>query len=125
MAGPLTFVRQIKHAWNTFTAYDKGETEKTFDQSGIGASYSTQPYRSRMRFSNERSIVSSIYTRLSIDVAGVQIRHVKLDDDGQYQSDMDSGLENCLTVEANIDQGARAFRQDMAMTLFDKGVIAV
>lgn len=125
MAGPIAFVKQLRHAWNTFNAYDRGETEKTFDQSAVGASYSTQPYKAKMRFSNERSIVSSIYTRLSIDVAAVFIRHVKVDDDGQYVSDVDSGLNNCLTVEANIDQGARAFRQDMAMTLFDKGVIAI
>jgi hypothetical protein len=78
-----------------------------------------------MNFGNERSIISSIYNRLGIDVAAVDIRHVRLDDENRFLADMDSGLNNCLTVEANIDQGARAFRQDIAMTLFDKGVIAI
>jgi hypothetical protein len=71
---------------------------------------------------NERSIISSIYTRLSIDVASVNMRHVRLDAEGRYSEDIDSGLNNCLTVEANIDQAARAFRQDVALTLFDRGV---
>ena len=71
---------------------------------------------------NERSIISSIYTRLSIDVASVDMRHVRLDDQKRYIEDIDSGLNNCLTVEANLDQAARAFRQDVAMTLFDRGV---
>jgi hypothetical protein len=76
----------------------------------------------RLRISNELSLISSIYTRLSIDVASVDMRHVRLDDNNRYIKDIDSGLNNCLTVEANIDQAARAFRQDIAMTLFDKGV---
>jgi hypothetical protein len=75
--------------------------------------------------SNERSIISSIYTRLGLDVAAVDIRHIKVDDDGHYLSDMQSGLNDCLSVEANIDQGARAFRLDVVLSLFDKGVIAI
>jgi hypothetical protein len=76
----------------------------------------------RLRVTNERSIISSIYTRLSIDVASVDMRHVRLDEENRYKEDIDSGLNNCLTVEANIDQAARAFRQDIAMTMFDRGV---
>jgi hypothetical protein len=79
----------------------------------------------RLTLSNERSIISSIYTRLSIDVAAVDIRHVRLDENDRYVEDIDSGLNNCLKVEANLDQAARAFRQDIAMTLFDKGVAAL
>jgi len=67
-------------------------------------------------------MISSIYTRLSIDVASVDMRHVRLDDENRYIDDIVSGLNNCLTVEANLDQAARAFRQDVAMTLFDRGV---
>ena len=70
-------------------------------------------------------MISSIYTRMSIDVASVDMRHVRLDDDKRYISDIDSGLNNCLTVEANIDQAARAFRQDIVLTLFDKGSAAL
>src|SRR5580765_5419531 len=87
-----------------------------------GPSYGTRPDRVRLRISNERSMISSIYTRLSIDVASVDMRHVRLDEQKRYIDDIDSGLNNCLTVQANIDQAARAFRQDVAMTLFDKGV---
>ncbi len=72
--------------------------------------------------SNERSIISSIYTRLSIDVAAVNLRHVRLDENDRYQEDINSGLNNCLSQEANLDQAARAFRQDVAMTVFDRGV---
>jgi hypothetical protein len=78
-----------------------------------------------MRFSNERSILASIFTRIAIDVAAADIRHVKLDDKGRYLDDYTSGLNNCLTLEANLDQDARHFRQDIAMTLFDKGVAAL
>ena len=85
----------------------------------------SRPDRVRFRIPNERSIISSIYTRLSIDVASVDMRHVRTDDRKRYIEDIDSGLNNCLTVEANIDQAARAFRQDIAMTLFDKGVAAL
>jgi len=70
-------------------------------------------------------MISSIFTRLSIDVASVEMRHVRLDEENRYKEDIDSGLNNCLTVEANIDQAARAFRQDIAMTLFDRGVCAL
>lgn len=90
-----------------------------------GASSSFRPDRPRMRFTNERSIITSIYTRMSIDVSSVDIRHVRLDDEGRYLEDVDSGLNNCLTLEANIDQAARHFRQDIPMTLFDKGVLAI
>lgn len=76
-------------------------------------------------FTNERSIISSIYTRLGIDVAAVDMRHVRVDDEKRYLEDIDSGLNNCLTLEANMDQPARMFRQDIAMTLFDRGVCAI
>jgi putative sterol carrier protein len=85
----------------------------------------SRPDRVRFRIPNDRSIISSIYTRLSIDVASIDMRHVRLDDEKRYIEDVNSGLNNCLTVEANIDQAARAFRQDIAMTLFDNGVAAL
>lgn len=110
---------RLKHAWNAFTNQD--DPLRSY---GDAVTYG-RPDRSRSRISNERSIISSIYTRLSIDVAGVDIRHVRLDDNGRYQEDVNSGLNNCLTLEANIDQAARAFRQDIALTLFDQGCAAI
>jgi hypothetical protein len=86
---------------------------------------STRPHTTRSRYSNERSIITSIYTRVGIDVAGIGIRHIKLDEVNRYSEDVESGLNDCLTFEANIDQSPRAFRQDIAMTLFDKGVACV
>lgn len=114
-----TIGSRLKHAWNAFT--NQGDPLRSY---GDAVAYG-RPDRTRMRVTNERSIISSIYTRLSIDVSAVDIRHVRLDDNGQYLEDVDSGLNNCLTVEANIDQAARAFRQDIALTLFDRGSAAI
>jgi len=117
----------LRHAWNVFANQQEKRTNTRFpipytEYYGGGAAYGRRPDRTRLLIPNERSIISSIYTRLSIDVASVDIRHVRLDDQSRYLEDIDSGLNNCLTVEANIDQAARAFRQDVALTLFDKGV---
>jgi hypothetical protein len=96
------------------------------DYSSPGVVYSTvSPSRSRLRIYNERTIIGSIYTRLGIDVAGVDLRHVVLDEMDRYKEDIDSPLNRCLTLEPNIDQGPRAFRQDIALTLFDSGVAAI
>lgn len=110
----------LKHAWNVFS---NNTEQKNFRN--YGASYGRRPDRVRFQIPNERSMISSIYTRLSIDVASIDMRHVRLDDEQRYVEDIDSGLNNCLTVEANVDQAARAFRQDIAMTLFDRGVAAL
>jgi hypothetical protein len=80
------------------------------------------PSRSRLQIYTERSIISSVYARLSVDVAGLIIKHTKLDKEGRYKEDVQSSLNDCLTLEPNLDQGPRAFRQDIALTLFDKGV---
>lgn len=88
-------------------------------------SYGSRPDRVYLRVSNERSIISSIYNRLAIDVSAIQFRHVRLDDEDRYLEDMKTGLNECLTVEANIDQAARQFRHDIAMSLFDEGSIAI
>jgi hypothetical protein len=90
-----------------------------------GSFYSGRPDRMPLRFSNERSIISSIYTRIGIDVAAVPMFHVRTDDQDRYLETIDSGLNTCLTLEANVDQAARAFRQDIAMTILDEGVAAV
>lgn len=114
---------RLVHAWNAFT--NSNDIKSDYSFGALGASYGSRPDRVRLRYSNERSIISSIYTRLSIDVASVDIRHVRMDSDNRYLGDIDSGLNSCLTIESNIDQAARAFRQDVAMTLFDKGVAAI
>lgn len=106
----------LKHAWNAFVNLDKQEPFESV------ASYGTRPDRTRLRFTNEKTILSSILTRIAIDVADLAIKHVRLDDQGRFDSEMVSGLNNCLTLEANIDQAAREFRQDFVMTLFDEGV---
>lgn len=113
----------LKHAWNVFTNQNAGlGPAYTGD---YGASYGVRPDRVRLHFSNERSIISSIYTRIAIDVSSIDMRHVRLDDQKRYLEDIDSGLNNCLTVEANIDQAATAFRRDIALTLCDHGVAAL
>jgi primosomal protein N'' len=110
---------RLVHAWNAFLNIDRGDPFESV------ASYGTRPDRTRLRFTNEKSIISSIYNRIAIDVADLTIKHVRLDNQGRYDSDYQSGLNECLTVEANIDQAARAFRQDLIMTLFDEGVAAL
>lgn len=88
-------------------------------------SYGSRPGQTRMRSAIDRYMISSIYTRLSVDVAGVEFNHIRQDENGRFSETIYSGLNDCLHVEANIDQAARAFRQDIAITLFDKGVAAI
>lgn len=113
---------RLKHAWNAFRTPDEYERHPS---TYTAFSYGARPDRLRINFSNERSIISSIFTTLSIDVASVDIRHVRLDENERYVETIKSGLNECLTVEANLDQAAQQFRQDIAMTLFDKGVAAI
>jgi Phage portal protein len=129
------FGMALKHAWNVFSNQEQNRNRNSpwpiqpdsngNGYAGYGAAYGSRPDRVRLRIPSSRTIITSIYTRLSIDVASVDMRHVRTDEQNRYISDMDSGLNNCLTVEANLDQAARAFRQDVAMTLFDKGVAAL
>lgn len=116
------FTDRIRHAWNAFTSPDSAGANLVQPQ---GASYTYRPDRPRFKYANQKTIISAIYTRIAIDVAAVPIRHVRLDANKQYQADIPSALGNCLTVEANIDQGARMFRQDLVQTLFDEGVVAI
>lgn len=120
----------LRHAWNVFSNQERlrnspWPVQPVGDTRNYGTSSGSRPDRVRLRIPNERSIISSIYTRLSIDIASVDMRHIRNDEQNRYLEDIDSGLNNCLTVEANIDQAARAFRQDIALTLFDSGVAAL
>jgi putative sterol carrier protein len=130
------FGNALSHAWNVFTNKEQNlkrnapwpfapDSGDVYNGGYYGAAYGSRPDKVRFRVPNMRTMISSIYTRLSIDVASIDMRHVKLDDKDRYLQDLTSGLNNCLTVEANLDQAARAFRQDIAMTLFDKGVAAL
>ena len=114
---------RMRKAWNAFrnTNTDVNSELQYSTSSWGGAS----PSRTRLQFYSERSIVSSIYTRIAIDVSDLVIRHIKTDKDGRYLNDIQSSLNECLTLEPNLDQAPRAFRQDIAMTLFDKGVVAI
>jgi len=119
----MAFLSRIKTIWNAFRYNDR--VVEPYSSYSIGPSTSSRPDRARLRFSNERSIIAAIFTRISIDVAAIDIRHVLLDDQGRYFEDMSSHLNECFTLQANIDQGPRAFRQDVCMTLFDKGSAAL
>lgn len=117
-----SFTDRIKHAWNAFT---NDVSVKNLSYGDVGASYGLRPDRVRLNVTNERSIISSIYTRIGIDASSVSIKHVRLDENGRYLESIDSGLNSCLTLEANIDQSAQAFKQDIIMSLLDKGVVAI
>lgn len=111
---------RLIHAWNAFL--NVRPDLRSYDG---GVSYSRRPDRTRVMISNERSIISSIYTRIAVDVADPIIRHVRLDDQERYIEDVESGLNDCLKADPNIDQGPRQFRQDIAMTLFAQGVAVI
>lgn len=110
----------LKHAWNAFVSRDSQSAFRP-----VGPSYSYRPDRPRTTYSNERSIIASIYTRIAIDAAAIDIKHVRLDDEGRFEDVIDSGLNNCLTVEANIDQGASQFRQSVVSMMLNGGIAAI
>lgn len=110
------------HAWNAFSNWEQRSPNLSQQ---YGLTQSLRPDRNNLRITNERSIIASILTRMAMDVASIDLLHVRLDEDKRFLEEIDSGLNNCLTVEANLDQAARAFRQDIAQTLFDEGVAAI
>jgi hypothetical protein len=118
----MALIERFKNAWNAFR-WNENNTPQVAYGSGSYGGY--RPDRTRLRFSNERSIVSSIFTRISVDVAAIAIRHIRLDEQGRYTEDISSELNSCLTFEPNLDQGPRAFRQDIVLTIFDKGSAAI
>lgn len=124
----MAIIDRVRSAWNAFlSTSDYKDLNLGFSNEGASSvSYgSVSPTRPRLRYVNDRTIVSSVYTRMSIDIAEVLFRHIKLDSNKRYQQDIESNLNSCLELEPNLDQGPRAFRQDIAMTLFDKGVAAL
>ena len=117
----LAFGTRLKHAFNAFLNRDP--TYRPYQYTGTGASY--RPDRPRLTRGNERSIVTAVYNRIALDVAAIDIRHCRLDGDGRFEEEISSGLNNCLSLEANIDQTHRAFIQDVVMSLLDEGCIAI
>lgn len=110
---------RLKHAWNAFRNKDPTNYQS------LGPGYMYRPDRPRFSRGNERSIVTAVYNRIALDVAAINIRHVRLDDNGRYSEDIKSGLNDCLSLEANLDQTGRAFIQDVVMSLLDEGCVAL
>lgn len=115
----MSFGSRLKHAWNAFTG-----TDYTTYQD-VGPSYSSRPDRIRLTRGNERSIITSVYNRIALDVAALNVQHIRLDENGRFLSVIQDGLNTCLTVEANIDQTARAFIQDIVVSMLDEGCVAI
>lgn len=114
----LNIGSRFKNAWNAFN--NKNPTSN--DYSGA---YYRRPDRVRLSRRNERSIVTSIFNRIALDVSSIDVNHCRLDDEDRFKEILKSSLNNCLTVEANIDQTGRALMQDIVMSMFDEGCVAI
>ena len=116
----MSLLNRIQGAWNAFLGRDPTVTPKQ-----IGIESYTRPDRTHLSRGNERSIVTAIYNRIALDAALIDIRHVRLDESDRYLGPIDSGLNNCLTLEANMDQTSRAFIQDVVLSMLDEGCVAI
>ena len=114
-----TIFQRLQHGWNAF----RGRDRPTPTDYGSG-SY-RRPDKAYLLVSNERSLITAVYNRIAMDVASYKIEHVKVDNNGRYTENVTDGLNNCLTLEANIDQTSRAFKQDAVLSMFDEGCIAI
>ena len=112
---------RLQHAWNAFVYNDNTYT----NPQNLGGFSTFKPDRVHFSRGVEKSIVTSVYNRLALDVASLAIKHVRLDENGRYMEEVNSGLQNCLNVEANIDQTGRAFLQDVVMSMLDEGCVAI
>lgn len=121
------FGTQLRHAWNAFTS-DREATSLRNNQRvspWYGSSSNSNPNQRRMRHVNDKTILTAVYVRMAVDATGVDFRHIRVDENGQYKEDMKSYLNECLSVEANIDQAAAAFFMDIYMSMFDNGYLAI
>lgn len=116
----MGFLDRLQHSWNAFMNKDP-----TYSSRDYGMGSSTRPDRPRMTAGTEKTIANSIYNRIAMDVAATNIKHCKVDENGRYLHDVDSRLNNCLNLEANIDQTGRAFIQDVVISMLDEGVVAL
>ena len=118
----MSLINRLKRSWNVFTNRDP---TNGYLNTGYSYSYAYRPDRPRRAIRAERSIVTSITNRIALDVAAVDFRHCKLDDNGRYKEDINSNLNECLKIEANIDQDPRAFIQDVVISMLDEGCVAI
>lgn len=116
----MGFFNRLQHGWNAFA----NARDPTLEYS-TGPGYYYRPDRPRFTRGNERSIVTSVYNRIALDVSAISIQHVRLDGNGRFSSVIESGLNNCLTLDANMDQTGRAFIQDVVMSMLDEGCVAI
>lgn len=114
----LAIGSRLRHAWNAFVSPDPTAHRRSYGSTN-------RPDRVRLRIGNERSIVTSIYNRIAIDAAAISFQHVRLDQNERYESSIQSGLNECLTLNANIDQTGRAFIQDVVASMCDEGCVAI
>lgn len=121
----MTFGERLKNSWNAFMNRAPTEAPTDYVYKEIGYGYGTRPDRIRLTRGNERSIVTGVYNRIAMDVASIKIEHVRTDKNGNYQETIKSRLNNCLTLESNIDQISTAFIQDVCMSMFDEGCVAI
>jgi hypothetical protein len=112
---------KLQHAWNAFKGNEEQQIRYVYNEQMT----TVRPDRLRLNYGNEQTIITPIYNRIATDCAKVDIRHVRLDENGRFVSEVNSGLNNCLSIEANRDQTGRAFVQDIIMTMIDEGVAAV
>lgn len=116
----MGFLDRLQHGWNAFMS--RAPTGSYYD---LGQGYSTRPDQVILTRGNERSIITSVYNRIALDVSAINIKHCRLDNNDRYMSVIDSGLNSCLNLEANIDQTGRAFIQDIVMSMLDEGCVAI
>ena len=116
----LTIGSRLKHAFNAFMNRDPTRYYRN-----LGSSYSSRPDRPVFTRGNEKSIVTSVYNRIALDVADITIKHCRVDEEGRYMCDINSSLNECLNLEANIDQTGKAFIQDVVMSALDEGCVAI
>lgn len=116
----MGFFNRLQHGWNAFV-----NNKDPTSEYNTGPGYYYRPDRPRFTRGNERSIVTSVYNRIALDVSAISIQHVRLDDNGRFSSVIESGLNNCLTLDANMDQTGRAFIQDVVMSMLDEGCVAI
>ena len=116
----MALTNRLQHAWNAFLNRDP-----TYWRASYGPASYYRPDKIRPTMGNERSMVSSVYNRIALDVAYIDIFHARLDDDGRYTEQISSGLNECLNLSANIDQTGKAFIQDIVMSMMDEGVVAI
>ena len=117
----LSFIDRLRHSWDVF----RNREPTTYNYIDTGPGYSYRPDRSRFTRGNERTIVTSIYNRIALDVASIEINHCEVDESDRFVRTINSSLNNCLNLEANLDQTGRAFIQDIVMSMFDEGCVAI